>query len=137
LKKKFVTGISKDKVLENLMGMDDSEDDGRDKKDVQNENDQLRRMEANEHKGTKQDKKRKRMENMGHKVNTDSDENSEQIDDDSGDDEITKAKKKIEAAKKKDEPEIIHNPLKKTDEQNKRGQFLGEKYGHYKIGTYV
>ena len=31
LKKKFVTGISKDKVLENLLNMDDSDEEGRDK----------------------------------------------------------------------------------------------------------
>ena len=31
LKKKFVTGISKDKVLENLLNMSDSDQEGKDK----------------------------------------------------------------------------------------------------------
>jgi hypothetical protein len=30
-----------------------------------------------------------------------------------------------------------HQPLKKSDEQIKKSLFLGEKFGHYKIGTYV
>jgi len=41
LKKKFVTGQSKDKILENLMNMSDSDDNKEEKLDV----DQLRRLE--------------------------------------------------------------------------------------------
>jgi hypothetical protein len=37
---------------------------------------QLRRMEDNEKKGTKEEKKKKRMQNKGLKVDSDSDENS-------------------------------------------------------------
>ena len=40
-------------------------------------------------------------------------------------------------AKKKEEEIKGHAPLKKTDEQLKKSMFLGEKFGHFKIGTYV
>lgn len=133
LKKKFITGISKDKILENLMNMSDSDEEG-DKAQRNAEKDQLRKMEDNSRKGSKLDKKRKRMENKGIKVDTDSDENSEQIDDASGDEAIDKIQKKLE---KKEEPETTHKPLKKTAEEIKKSLFLGEKYGHYKIGCYV
>lgn len=74
LKKKFVTGISKDKVLENLLNMSDSDQEGKDEDGNVLDKDQLRRIESNERKGSKFDKKRKRMENKGFKVETDSDE---------------------------------------------------------------
>ena len=79
LKKKFVTGIAKDKVLENLLNMSDSDEEGKDEEGKPMDKDQLRRIEDNDRKGTKFDKKRKRMENKGFKVETDSDENSEDI----------------------------------------------------------
>jgi len=74
LKKKFVTGIAKDKVLENLLNLSDSDEEGKDEDGKAIDKDQLRRIEDNERKGTKFDKKRKRMENKGFKVETDSDE---------------------------------------------------------------
>jgi len=115
LKKRFVTGISKDKILENLLNMSDSEDEGRDKQGNAIDKEQLRKIEANTVKGTKADKKRKRLENKGHKVVTDSDENSEDIDDASGDEEGLKSK--VDAnKKKKEEPEVEHKPVKKTEE---------------------
>ena len=128
-----MTGISKDKVLENLLNMSDSDEEGKDKQGNAIDKDQLRQIEANSHKGTKQDKKRKRMENKGEKLVTDSDENSEDIDADSADEEgLVKAKK----AQKKEE-EVKHKEVKKSVDEVKKGLFLGEKYGHYKIGTYV
>jgi len=65
LKKKFVTGIAKDKVLENLLNMSDSDAEGIDKEGNTLNKDQLRKMEENAVKGTKKDKKRKRLENKG------------------------------------------------------------------------
>lgn len=53
LKKKFVTGQSKDKILENLINMSDSDDEGRDKAGDAIDKDQLRRIEDNDRKGTK------------------------------------------------------------------------------------
>jgi hypothetical protein len=87
MKKKFVTGIAKDKVLENLLNMSDSDEEGKDEEGKPMDKDQLRRIEENDRKGTKFDKKRKRMENKGFKVETDSDENSEDVDGESGDEE--------------------------------------------------
>lgn len=134
LKKKFVTGQSKDKILENLINMSDSDDEGRDKAGDAIDKDQLRRIEDNDRKGTKADKKRKRLENKGVKVQTDSDEMSEDIDDASGgEDEV----KDLKAKGKKKEVDPEHKPVKKDAETIKKGMFLGEKYGHYKIGTYV
>jgi hypothetical protein len=48
MKKKFVTGIAKDKVLENLLNMSDSDEDGKDKEGKPMDKDQLRRIEENE-----------------------------------------------------------------------------------------
>jgi len=39
--------------------------------------------------------------------------------------------------KAKEEEEKGHAPLKKTDDELRRARFLGEQFGHYKIGTYV
>ena len=128
-----MTGISKDKVLENLLNMDDSDEEGRDKSGNTVDKDQLRKMEDNATKGTKEDKKRKRMENKGLKVADDSDENSEDIDAASGDEDTLLEKNK---GKKKEEV-VEHKPVKKDQEEIKKGLFLGEKYGHFKIGTYV
>ncbi len=76
------------------------------------------------------------MENQGQKLETDSDENSEDINASSGEEEIEgveKKKKEVQLLEQSKE----HQPLKKSDEQIKKSLFLGEKFGHYKIGTYV
>lgn len=133
LKKKFVTGMAKDKILENLLNMSDSEGEGKDADGTEIDKDQIRRLEDNERKGTKFDKKRKRMENKGFKVETDSDEASEELNDDSEGDE-----KKIKDEKiKQMEMSKEHKPIKKSDMEIKKSQFLGEKYGHFKMGVYV
>lgn len=87
LKKKFVTGQNKDKILQNLLNMSDSDEEGKDQQGEGLDKDQLRRMEENTRKGSKFDKKRKRMENRGIKVDTDSDENSLDVDEESGEEE--------------------------------------------------
>ena len=63
--------------------MSDSEGEGKDAEGVEIDKAQIRRIEDNERKGTKFEKKRKRMENKGLKVETDSDEASEDLNDDS------------------------------------------------------
>jgi len=143
LKKKFVTGISKDKVMENILNMEDSDGEAHDEAGnivTKEQQEQLRKMDENTKKGSKEDKKRKRLLNKGIKVDTDSDEASEDIDEASGDEEKTgifkKADKKKEMEKQK-ELEKGHKPIKKSNDEIKKSQFLGEKYGHYKIGTYV
>jgi hypothetical protein len=108
LKKKFVTGIAKDKVLENLLNMSDSDEEGKDQDGKPIDKDQIRRLEDNERKGTKFDKKRKRMENKGFKVETDSDEASEDIDGESGDEEKFGVKKE---KVKKMEQSKEHKPM--------------------------
>ena len=135
MKKKFVTGQSKDKILENLINMSDSDNEGKDTQGNALDKDQLRRIEDIDRKGTREDKKRKRLENKGIKVETDSDEMSEDIDEASGGEDELKGLKKKEDKKK--DPEKEHKPLKKDVQAIKKGMFLGEKYGHYKIGTYV
>jgi hypothetical protein len=72
----------------------------------------------------------------GEKVDDDSDENSEDINEESGEEEVTgvKAKKKEEEKKADDKG---HKPILKTQEEVKKAQFLGEKYGHFKMGSYV
>lgn len=109
--------------------MSDSDEEGKDKEGKTIDKEQLKKIEANAIKGTKQDKKRKRMENKGLKVDTDSDENSEDIEDASGDEDLGKKGKK--------EEEVKHKDVKKSVDEIRKGMFLGEKYGHYKIGTYV
>ena len=119
--------------------MSDSDEEGKDKQGDSLDKDQLRRMEANGRKGTKFDKKRKRMENRGIKVDTDSDENSLDVDEESGEEEEG-ALKKLQAKKKKEEEKaaaLEHNPIKKNNEEIRKSLFLGAKYGHYKMGTYV
>ena len=61
----------------NLLNMSDSDEEGRDKEGNVVDKDQLRRMEDNDRKGTKEEKKKKRMLNKGIKVDTDSDEISQ------------------------------------------------------------
>lgn len=81
-------------------------------------------MEQNEFRGTKQDKKRKRMENKGVKVETDSDENSlDEVDGDSNADQenLEKTKLKQEAKKSAVEPK----PLVKSAEEIRKSLFMG------------
>ena len=120
--------------MENILNMDDSDAEGHDKEGNPLDKEQLRKMEDNATKGSKKDKKRKRMENKGFKLETDSDVNSEDISAGSADENELIGQKK---AKKKAEEEPEHKPIKKSIEDIKKGLFLGEKYGHYKIGTYV
>ena len=47
------------------------------------------------------------------------------------------AKEKGKGKGKKEEKVVEHKPIKKTDDEIKRSQFLGEKFGHYKIGIYL
>ena len=119
--------------MQNILDMDDSDAEGRDKDGNAVDKIQLRMMEENAVKGNKKDKKRKRLENKGIKLDTDSDVNSDDIQADSGDEnELLGDKKKN---KKEEDPE--HKPMKKSPEEIKKSLFLGEKYGHYKIGSYV
>ena len=129
LKKKFVTGQNKDKILENLMNLSDSDNDNEEKIDK----DQLRRIEDQNRKGTKLEKKRKRLENKGIKLKTDSDENSEAVSDEEDSDGAGEKKNK----EVKMEQSKEHKPILKDKEEIKKSQFLGVKYGHYKLGTYV
>ena len=74
------------------------------------------------------------MENKGFKVETDSDEQSEDVGEESGDEEGKGVKKeKI----KKMEQSKEHKPIQKSAMEVKKAQFLGEKFGHYKMGSYV
>jgi len=101
--------------------MSDSENE-----DQEIDKEQLRRIEENDKKVDKKEKRRKRLANQDI---VESESGSEVDDEDgSGEDEDGKKKElKVEE----------HAPLKKTTEQIKKSQFLGEKYGHYKIGTYM
>ena len=45
LKKRFITGQTKDKIMENLLNMSDSDEEGRDKEGNTIDKEQLRRME--------------------------------------------------------------------------------------------
>lgn len=132
LKSKFVTGQSQDQIVKNLLNMSDSDNEKDEAADIDKE--QLRRIEQNDIKTNKKDKRKKRLENKGIKVNDSDSEVSLQgggsDNEESGDDEPTKKKKETEKT-----PE--HAPLKKTDEEIKKSQFLGEKFGHFKIGSYL
>jgi hypothetical protein len=69
-------------------------------------------------------------------VQDDSDDNSEDIDEGSADeDELLK--KKTKKDKKEDDDATNRKDAKKSQDEIKKSLFLGEKYGHYKIGTYV
>ena len=61
-------------------------------------------------------------------------------DSDSGSEIASDAEEDGDGEKDKDakkEESKGHEPLKKSDEELRRARFLGEKFGHYKIGTYV
>lgn len=93
-------------------------------------------MEQNATKGTKEDKRRKRLENKGIKVDTDSDENSlDEVDGDSDADQANLQKTKQQQEAKESAKEA--KPLVKSIEEIKKSLFMGQKFGHYKIGTYV
>lgn len=57
LKRRFVTGQTRDKVMQNLMNESDSDAEGRDHDGNKVDKDQLRRMEQNEVKKTRTEKK--------------------------------------------------------------------------------
>lgn len=61
------------------------------------------------------------------------------LSDDSGSEIESSAEEDAEGEKedKKEEKEVENRPVKRTQEEIKKSLFLGEKYGHYKIGTYV
>ena len=65
-----------------------------------------------------------------HEKPEDSDSGSEIESEKEGDENDGEEKKKIANDKG-------HAPLKKTDQEIKKSLFLGEKFGHYKIGTYI
>ena len=91
---------------------------------------QLRKIEENDTKVDKKEKKKKRMESRNEKAG-DSDSGSEIESEVEGEEGDEKAKKAAE------EEDKGHAPLKKTDEEIKKAAFLGEKFGHFKIGTYI
>ena len=106
--------------------MSDSEDELAQENGEKIDKDQLRRMEVNDHKTTKKDKKKKRLENIGIKEEQSGSEFEENLD---NDEEGKEEEKK--------EPEVEHKSLYKDTEKIKKSLFLGEKFGHFKIGTYM
>lgn len=111
--------------------MSDSEDEAALRDGGKIDKEQLRKIEANDRKVDKKEKRRKRLENMGIKEDQSGSEFEDEpkSDADGSGDEGTK--------KKEEEKEVEHKSLVKKDDEIKRSQFLGEKYGHYKIGTYM
>lgn len=99
-----------------------SDSDGEDN-DIDKE--QLRKIEQNDVKGDKKAKRNKRLENDG-----------KTLDESGSEAEESESGSEQEDGKKK-EKEVEHAPLKKTNDVIKKSQFLGEKYGHFKIGTYL
>ena len=72
---------------------------------------------------------------MGIKIDdSGSEAESSSSNDEPGSDEEGDGTKK---AGSKKEVEKEHAPLKKTDLEIKKSQFLGEKFGHFKIGSYL
>jgi len=113
--------------------MSDSDNEETEKIDKE----QLRKIEANDIKVDKKAKRKKRLENMGIKIDeSGSEAESSSSNDESGSEEDGEVTKKG-SSKKKKEVEIEHAPLKKTDLEIKKSQFLGEKFGHFKIGSYL
>lgn len=111
--------------------MSDSDNEETEKIDKE----QLRKIEANDIKVDKKAKRKKRLENMGIKVEDSGSEAEASSDEkESESDEEGGPQKK---GKKKEEVFKDHAPLKKDDLQIKKSQFLGEKFGHFKIGSYL
>ncbi len=111
--------------------MSDSEDEAglEDGKKIDKE--QLRRIEENDHKTSKADKKKKRLENIGIKE----EQSGSEFEEEKEDDEDKKDGK--DAKGKKEEIFPDHKPLKEDRELVKKSLFLGEKFGHFKLGTYM
>lgn len=120
LKSKFVTGQTQDQIVKNLLNMSDSDNED---KDIDKE--QLRKIEQNDIKGDKKAKRKKRLENDGKTL----DESGSEAEDSEEGSELEDGKKK--------EKVVEHAPIKKTNDEIKKSQFLGEKFGHFKIGTYL
>lgn len=115
--------------MQNLLNMSDSEGE-QDAEKRKSDKEQLRKIETNDHKVDKKEKRKKRMIS-NHDKPEDSESGSEiESDEEDGEEGGDKEKAKKEDAKS-------HTPLKKTDDEMRKAQFLGEKFGHYKIGTYV
>ena len=106
LKKRFVTGQTSDQIVKNLLNMSDSEDEAglEDGKKIDKE--QLRRIEENDHKTSKADKKKKRLENIGIKA----EQSGSEFEEEKEDDEEQKDGK--ESKGKKEEVFPDHKPLK-------------------------
>jgi ribosome biogenesis protein BMS1 len=106
--------------------MSDSEDEAALKDGEKIDKEQLRKIEDNDRKVDKKEKRRKRLENQGIKE----EQSGSEFDDES--------EGEASGEEKKNEPkEVEHKPLVKKAEEIKKSLFLGEKYGHYKIGTYM
>ena len=75
LKSKFVTGQNSDQIVQNLLNMSDSENE-QDIEKKRDDKEQLRKIEANDTKVDKKDKRKKRMEANNEKPG-DSDSGSE------------------------------------------------------------
>lgn len=118
LKSRFVTGQSDDQIVKNLLNMSDSDAED---KDVDKE--QLRKIEENDIKTDKKAKRKKRLENKG-------------IKDDSSGSEAEDSGSEDEEGNKK-EKEVKHPDLVKSKDEITKSQFLGEKFGHFKIGVYI
>ena len=105
--------------------------DSDNEKDEEIDKEQLRKIEQNDIKTNKKDKRKKRLENRGIKEKDSDSEVSLQGGSDDGESGDETKKEKV----KDKTPE--HAPLKKTDDEVKKSQFLGEKFGHFKIGSYL
>lgn len=132
LKSKFVTGQSSDQIVKNLMNMSDSEGE-QDAEKRREDKEQLRKIESNDTKIDKKAKRKKRMEARNEKPG-DSDSGSEI---ESDEDEEGAEGDGTKTADQKKADEKGHAPMKKSDDEIKKSRFLGEKFGHYKVGIYV
>jgi len=97
----------------------------------------LHRLEANDIKVDKKAKRIKRLANQDIKLD---ESGSEVEDDDKPEKEGSDAEEENDGTKvKKGKHDVIlkHKPLQKTVDEIKKSQFLGEKYGHFKIGSYL
>jgi ribosome biogenesis protein BMS1 len=98
---------------------------------------QLHKIEQND---IKVDKKAKRLKRLANRDIKEAEEGSEAEASESEKEEGASADE-ADAGKKdkkdKKTKEIEHAPLVKDRDQLKRSQFMGEKFGHFKIGTYM
>jgi len=65
VKRRFVTGQNSDQIVKNLLNMSDSEDEAALKDGEKIDKEQLRKIEDNDRKVDKKEKRRKRLENQG------------------------------------------------------------------------